>query len=442
MRDWKRLVSTVLLFGSSILCFTESVHASGSGDPKFVNTLVNYPGPLRIFVFDIDGNVTPLQGEGARTIRVFLWNEYTSPFHDPTQQKVPQYVDIPLNDWERGVESKVRAYHRTPLKYLFGHYETAHPGMPQNIRNPGNSFEDEKLRLSNGVELNPRDYYVDPNRSYHQFRSSPETTPLVDAVKAMAAAGNFGPMFPVFKMVSDPTFPAMTMALTMGGNSGLEWSISTDHLIETGHLEPGSAFDRVFALTNPSLQIHDPASASQYMRAETPGAKRKTAVLEYLIDHILSRRIDRTHGAFPEPNVLAYFEDTLSFVSAAAELFERKIRGVRAVDARGAPGAPPIKLIIANTAPLSQYQSLTPAQTSNPQALSSGSKDLSSVMVFNSDFILGKQSVIERINRKSMEGVAVETIKQAFNVSETVAKAVLKGETPCSVLVSKESGNE
>jgi hypothetical protein len=41
-----------------------------------------------------------------------------------------------------------------------------------------------------------------------------------------------------------------------------------------------------------------------------------------------------------------------------------------------------------------------------------------------------------------MEGVAVETIKQAFNVSETVAKAVLKGETPCSVLVSKESGNE
>ncbi|NDG84898.1 MAG: hypothetical protein EBX52_07665, partial [Proteobacteria bacterium] len=311
MRDWKKLISA-LKFASGLVAVlgigiqgntARAQMAPGQDEAKFVNTLVNYPGPLRIFVFDIDGNITPLQGEGARTIRVFRWNEYTSPVYDPVQQNAPEYVDIPLSDWERGVESKVRAYHRTPLKYLFGHYETAHPGMTQNVRNPGNSFEDEKVRLSNGLELNPRDYYVDPNRSFHQFRTSGNQTPLVDAVKAMAASGNFGPMFPLFKMVSSPEFPAMTMALTMGGNSQLEWTISTDHLVETGHLAPGSAFDRVFALTNPSLQTHDAASASQYMRAELPNAKRKTLILEYLIDHVLSRRMDRTHGAFPEPNV-------------------------------------------------------------------------------------------------------------------------------------------
>jgi hypothetical protein len=137
--------------------------------------------------------------------------------------------------------------------------------------------------------------------------------------------------------------------------------------------------------------------------------------------------------------VLTYFEDTLSFVSAAADLFERKIRGVRAVGERGVQGAPPIKLVIANTAPLSQYQSLSPAQTSNPQALSSGSKELSSVMVFNSDFIMGRQSVIDRINRKSLNGVAVEALKQTFNVSEALAKSVLIGETPCSALLHKET---
>ncbi|NDG85335.1 MAG: hypothetical protein EBX52_09920, partial [Proteobacteria bacterium] len=113
--------------------------------------------------------------------------------------------------------------------------------------------------------------------------------------------------------------------------------------------------------------------------------------------------------------------------------------GVRSVDEHGAPGSAPMKLIIANTAPLSQYQALTPAQTANPQALSSGSKDLASVMVFNSDFILGKQSAVERINRKSLEGVAAETLKQAFGVTDAVAKAVLRGEAPCSVLLSKES---
>jgi hypothetical protein len=260
----------------------------------------------------------------------------------------------------------------------------------------------------------------------------------VASVKAMAESGNFGPMFPIFKMVSDPAFPAMTLALTMGGNSGVEWSLFTDHLIQTGHLEPGSAFDRVFALTNPSLQTNDPSSTSQYMRAETPNARRKTAILEYLIDHVLSRRIDRTHGAFPMPNVLTYFEDTLSFVAGAAELFERKIRGIRTVDEKGVHGSPPIRLVIANTAPLNQYQALTPAQTSNPQALSSGTKELASVMVYHSDFIMGRQSVVERINRKSLEGVAVESLKQTFGVSEVVAKAVLLGELPCSVLLTRE----
>jgi hypothetical protein len=174
------------------------------------------------------------------------------------------------------------------------------------------------------------------------------------------------------------------------------------------------------------------------MRAETPNARRKTAILEYLIDHVLSRRIDRTHGAFPMPNVLTYFEDTLSFVAGAAELFERKIRGIRTVDEKGGHGSPPIRLVIANTAPLNQYQALTPAQTSNPQALSSGTKELASVMVYHSDFIMGRQSVVERINRKSLEGVAVESLKQTFGVSEVVAKAVLLGELPCSVLLTRE----
>ena len=233
-------------------------------------------------------------------------------------------------------------------------------------------------------------------------------------------------------------FPALTMALTMGASSGIEWTLGTDHLIETGHLSPGSAFDRVFALTNPSLQTYDPASVSQYLRAETPNGKRKAIILEYLIDHVLSRRIDRTNGQFPLPNVLTYFEDTLSFVSSAAELFERKMRGVRSADRQGNPGGPPIKLVIANTAPLYQYQSLTPSQTANPQALSSGSSDLASVMVYRSDFILGQRSAVERINRKSLTGVAVESLKQTFDVSESIAKGVLTGETPCTALTTKE----
>ena len=175
------------------------------------------------------------------------------------------------------------------------------------------------------------------------------------------------------------------------------------------------------------------------MRAETPNARRKSVILEYLIDHVLSRRVDRSHGSFPWPNVLTYYEDTLSFVSSAAELFERKIRGIRTVDERGLPAGPPIKLVLANSAPLVQYQALTPAQTANPQALSSGSKDLASIMVYNSDFILGKQSLVEKINRKSLEGVAVESLKQTFGVSETIAKAVLNGELPCSVLLTRET---
>jgi hypothetical protein len=439
MRDSKGFGRTVLLLGLLLALGGGNAGAQDAPtEPAFVNTLVNYPGPLYIFVFDYDGNLSPLQGPGARNIRVFLWEEYTSPLQDPKMIATPAFVDIPLSDWERGVESKVRAYHRTPLKFLFGHYETASPGLTHNIRNPGNSFEDEKLRLSNGAEINPRDYYVDPRRSFHEFKTS-EAAHLVASVRAMAESGNFGPMFRIFKMVSDPAFPAMTMVLTMGGNSGVEWSLGTDHLVQTGHLAPGSAFDWVFALTNPALQTHDPSSASQFMRAELPNSRRKALILEYLIDHVLSRRIDRTNGAFPAPNVLTYFEDTLSFVGSAAELFERKVRGVRTVDERGGAGSPPIRLVIANTAPLSQYQSLTPAQTANPQALSSGSKDLASVMVYHSNFILGQQSVVERINRKSLEGVAIESLKQTFNVSETVAKAVWKGELPCSVLLTKES---
>ena len=439
MRDWKGLGFWILLLNGMIGWSAQIADAAPPNEePAFVNTLVNYPGPLYLFVFDVDGNLTPLQGKGSRPIRVFQWNEHTSPLHDPTRSGEPAFVDIPVTDWERGVESRVRAYHRTPLKYLFGHYETANPGLTHNIRNPGNSFEDEKLRLSSGVEINPRDYYVDPNRSFHLYRSN-EGSPLVDAVVEMAESRNFGPMFPIFKMVSDPSFPAMTMALTMGGNSGIEWSLFTDHLVQTGHLAPGSAFDRVFALTNPALQTNDPSSASQFMRSEVPNSKKKNIILEYLIDHVLSRRVDRTHGAFPYPNVLTYFEDTLSLVSSAAELFERKVRGVRAVDERGVPGSPPVKLVIANTAPLSQYQSLTPSQTSNPQALSSGSKELASVMVFQSDFILGRQSAVERINRKSLDGVAVEALKQTFNVPESVAKAVLQGELPCSKLLLRET---
>ncbi len=450
MRVWKgldfavRARGALCVWGLALSCslhlvWTPNAEAQEAPlEPGFVNTLVNYQGPLRIFVFDIDGNVTPIQGEGSRPIRVFLWNEYTSPLSDPSRQSTPRYIDIPLSDWERGVESKVRAYHRTPLKYLFGHYESANPGSPHNVRTPGNSFQDEKIKLSNGIELNPRDYYLDPVRSFEQFRTQPESTPLVDAVKAMAASGNFGPMFPVFKLASDPNFPVMTMALTMGGNSGIEWSIATDHLIESGHLAPGSAFDRVFALTNPSLQTHDEASVSQYLRAETPSAKRKSVILEYLIDYVLSRRIDRTNGAFPLPNVLTYFEDTPSLVASAADLFERKIRGIRSTDGRGGVGSPPLKLILANTAPLSQYQALHPAQTANPQALSAGTQTLASVMVFRSDFILGLKPMIERINKKNLEGVAVEALKQTFDVSEKTVKAVLNGEAPCSALLSKE----
>ncbi|NDF14489.1 hypothetical protein EB061_04100 [bacterium] len=441
MRVWKGFATRVLFFSAFLLGTGAPGFAQppgSSSEPAFVKTLIDYPGPLYIFVFDVDGNLTPLQGPGSRNIRVFLWEEYTSPLQDPSKIKTPPFVDIPLVDWERGVESKVRAYHKTPLKYLFGHYETASPGLSNNIRNPGNSFEDEKVRLSNGVELNPRDYYLDPKRSFYQFRTDDDMH-LFQSVKAMAESGNFGPMFPIFKMVSDPSFPAMTMALTMGGSSGVEWSLFTDHLVQTGHLSPGSEFDRVFALTSPSLQTHDPASASQFMRAETPNARRKSVILEYLIDHVLSRRVDRSHGSFPWPNVLTYYEDTLSFVSSAAELFERKIRGIRTVDERGLPAGPPIKLVLANSAPLVQYQALTPAQTANPQALSSGSKDLASIMVYNSDFILGKQSLVEKINRKSLEGVAVESLKQTFGVSETIAKAVLNGELPCSVLLTRET---
>jgi hypothetical protein len=60
-------------------------------------------------------------------------------------------------------------------------------------------------------------------------------------------------------------------------------------------------------------------------------------------------------------------------------------------------------------------------------------------MVFQSDFILGRQSAVERINRKSLDGVAVEALKQTFNVPESVAKAVLQGELPCSKLLLRET---
>jgi hypothetical protein len=142
---WNWVFTLCLLSGIVSDGFAARAHAVENLNYRFINNyhFINqmkaaalYPGPLRIFVYDYDGNVGPIKGPGSGYIRVFLWNEPNTPFYDlaATDAPPPPYIDIPMVDWERGLPNEIANYRNVPLKHLIGTYVQEGRG----IRNEGN----------------------------------------------------------------------------------------------------------------------------------------------------------------------------------------------------------------------------------------------------------------------------------------------------------------
>lgn len=387
-----------------------------------------YQGPLRIFNFDYDLNIS--SGEGDY-INIFLWNEATSSYNDIANSGLPEVIKVPIRDWEHGIEDPHSKYNRIPVYMLVGSYYDG--GM--RIQNPGNSYFDQPIKLSNGEQVNPRFYYIDPQRSYADvFRTSLSkgNYPLAEGALRMVSLGRFGKAFPLFKLVSRPDVPAYTFASTIRGNLFVEWEMWTENLINAGELVPGSKFDRIRAYSNPGLSYNEKASGSTIGRADGEFSKKKIIEFGQDIDNLLTMRIDRTNINNPKPNVYVFSDDNVNTIKRAKELFESKIKGVKDYDGNMYRAHAPIRLILWNTAPKWAYQPLANEQNPNKAALSDGPMDLAEVMLFDSDYRYSLGAVpYQKFNPKNP---VAKIVSLAFGVSEQTVISVMQGKLSCNAL--------
>lgn len=435
---------------SGVFIPTDSIHAksrkanSDKSKPKQVSkqsqkSTNEYMGPLRVFIYDVDGVVMGFNS--GETFPVFLWHESTSPFHDVASSGLPQVIEVPKADWENGVRSEIPQYDRMPIKDLVGSYHDISKG----IRSPGNSYYDKPITLSNGQQLNPRLYYQDAVRTHRAFRTNlaEKHTPLLEAAATMIGNKDFGPAFDLLALTTRRSLPVKSMLLTFRGHEEYEWELFKKQLIKSGYFESDADIERVFALNNPKLTINDPTSASQFGRSDMSLAKKKVLILEYIIDYVLPRRIDRENPENPRPNVLLYAEDNPKIAEMVRDLFLKKVRAVRDRDNYMNIYQPPLRLILWNLAPEWYYEEMPNALKDNPRALANKPVDLDQIMVFDSNarYQTGTQ-LDQRFNPANEKAAITKILSLAFDVSEATASKVLSRKTDCAALLTNSKVKE
>jgi hypothetical protein len=409
----------------------EKVSEKNSTNPS------EYAGPYLRIILDKDKTAF---GNSGITFKVLRLRSSPSAFLDITAASIPPSIDIPMEDWEFGVPSDIPQYNMVPLKLLVGKY---HDGQ-MNYPDFGNSYYDIPIKLTNGKEINPRHYYIDPVQTYAKFRTDEENGiyPLLEAVEVMIKTKDFGPLFRILALAARPELPVHISILSASGHSQKEWDMVVKRLIEEGLFAPGSKIDVIYSMNNPALNWNDATSTSQYGRYEDGSVKDKMTILTEEIDNVLTRRIDRENGDTPRPNVLMYGDDNPDMLEAARELFDTKVRAVLDHDLKMRLGLPPIRLILVNVA---HEQYLTPvpsALTSNPSALSDQASKTTRISVYDSNFrYKAGAAAVQKIETKDKD-IEVTAIAQFFGVSEAEAKRALSGDVNCDALLKRGKANK